>query len=95
MGTITITSVGDVDHGTKEEIFNVSDENLNRFIEWGKVAYPTIDPDTGVSSPAGPNAAHHRMWKATVDGMKNNVERHEHVTALQAVPPPEPIDISP
>lgn len=93
MSTVTITTVGDAQYGTKTEQYNFSDGALNRMIEMAKVMYPNYKPDGSVDTenPPGPNAAHNRLWGAMVRGVKDNTQNFEHAQDIAELPPPEPI----
>ena len=86
MGTVTITCVGDAGFGTKVEEYNFSDNGLNRMIVMAQETYLNED-----GTQPGPNAANNRLWGGMVRGVKDNVERHDKVKAIEELPPPIPI----
>lgn len=86
MGTVTITCVGDTGFGTKQEVYNFSDDGLNRMIVMAQGIYLNAD-----GSQPGANAANNRHWKAMVQGVKDNVKKYEEVKAINDLPPPVPI----
>jgi hypothetical protein len=87
--TVTITITKDTGF-TNTFQQDWDDATVDRMIDWAKSAYKNDD-----GTLPGQGAACNRASKAVIQGWRDNIRRHEHDTAVAAVPPPADIPVDP
>jgi NAD(P)H-flavin reductase len=86
MGSITFQVIGDGSVGTKTKTFTVADADINRLVEWAKVAYRGDGPALNTTQAL-------LAWtQAMMDDARKRVRHYEYRIAQESVSQPPVFD---